>query len=433
MKRVWIIMALMVGTASLHSQDSLSLQQAVDLSLKNNYGILIARQQAAIAANEVTLGNAGMLPVISLGADQSWSRQNFNQAFISGDQVVRSGANSSNSSAFARLNWTIFDGMRMFATLEKLQALQQQSKTALQAAILQTVATIHEGYFQVVQLQQQVAVLRQAVALSETREQVARDQYVLGSGSRLAWLQAQVDLNADKAALLNSEELLRNAKITLNREMGQSATYTWSASDTMQHVQDLTYESLREALLAQNPELLQARYRQQVAMLTVEEVSAQRYPVVDFSTDYSYNRSAAEAGFLLSNQTNGATVGFSVSWPVFDGFNVQRQIENARMQVEIAALQESQMALALESQLATVHTTYNSARTLVALEKENLSVAKENLDVAMESYTLGVISALELREIQNNYIAARNRLLVAEYRWKAAEIQLLLLTGQLSW
>jgi len=53
------------------AQEKLSLTDAVALALKNNYSILNFKNEATIAANNNTAGNAGLLPSVSATASEA--------------------------------------------------------------------------------------------------------------------------------------------------------------------------------------------------------------------------------------------------------------------------------------------------------------------------------------------------------------------------
>lgn len=424
---------LFVTVAGLASaQDSLlTLQQAVSLALEQNYGIRLARIDQQIAENNVTIGNAGMLPNLNLAGNQSTSITNTEQEFINGDEVQRNGARSSTLSVGAYLNWTLFDGLGMFATYDKLEALNQLSRANLQVLISNTVAAVQETYYDLVLQQQAVAVAEQSLALTDERMDLAQYRFEIGSGSKLEYLNAQVDYNADLNQLTQQREALESARIRLNTLLGRSPQPLQPTLDTITNSGNLEYASLLAAMEAQNPETNAARWNSRVREQELREAKAQRYPEIGLQGDYAYNRSQSEAGFLLSNRNNGFTFGLTASMPIFNGFNINRAIENARMRWESNQLQEEALQVELEGDLATLFLTYQTNLDLIELEEQNLSVARENLDVSRESYEAGGISALELRETQQNYVDAQYRLLLAQYRAKVAEIELRLLSGEL--
>ena len=76
-------------------------------------------------------------------------------------------------------------------------------------------------------------------------------------------------------------------------------------------------------------------------------------------------------------------------------------------------------------------TQYGFAGQRVSLEEGNLAGARAQLQVALESWRIGVITAVQLRDVQQGVVAAENRLLTAQFEAKVAELQLKWLAGSL--
>jgi outer membrane protein len=68
-------------TAGVQAQDSARtyLKRCVEIALKNNYNIKLSQNNATIAGNNVTLGNAGFLPVVTGDAATNNSIQKIKQ------------------------------------------------------------------------------------------------------------------------------------------------------------------------------------------------------------------------------------------------------------------------------------------------------------------------------------------------------------------
>ncbi len=115
LKKILILQSLLfLLNGSLFSQNLLTMEEAVKTALENNYGIkLIKVDQVASRLNN-TLGNAGFLPDISMNLGRNYNVNNTRQEFFNGD--IREGDNvqSNTLNTNIQLNWTIFDGMRMF-------------------------------------------------------------------------------------------------------------------------------------------------------------------------------------------------------------------------------------------------------------------------------------------------------------------------------
>ena len=68
---------------------------------------------------------------------------------------------------------------------------------------------------------------------------------------------------------------------------------------------------------------------------------------------------------------------------------------------------------------------------LLQCETENVTVAQTNFELANEQYKVGVITALELRDAQQNYVLSQTRLSAAQFDAKIAETELLRLSADI--
>jgi outer membrane protein len=71
----------LLSVAGVKAQDAplLTLKDAVEIALKNNYNIKLSQNNKTIAGNNVTLGNAGFLPLVTGDAALNNSSQKINK------------------------------------------------------------------------------------------------------------------------------------------------------------------------------------------------------------------------------------------------------------------------------------------------------------------------------------------------------------------
>jgi outer membrane protein TolC len=421
----------MAGYFPAVGQDTLRLAEAVQLGLENNFNIRIAGNNVAIAENNYTLGNAGFLPTVDLAASQNYDVQDSELNFASGDNQVVNGARSNNFNAAALLNWTVFDGTRMFTTYDKLAEIKQANQLDAQVVLENTISDISTAYYTVILEQARVAVLQNSVELSNERKQLARSLYEVGKTSKLDYLAAQVDYNADTSALIQQKGRLYNAKVNLNALLARSPEVEINVPGQIDANLELSLAVLREKALSSNPNLLLARRNQSIAYLEMRELRAEVLPEVNLNLGYNYATSEAQAGFVLGRRSNGVAYGISANMSVFDGFNRTRQSQNAKILIENSEIQIESLQLALEANLQSTFVDYTNNIILLELESENLEIARQNAEIALERYRLGRSNSLELREAQVNAVEAESRLINAVYTTKVAEIELLRLSGQI--
>lgn len=413
----------------------LSLQQAVTLATEKNYQVQINRSQEQIARNNYVKGNAGYLPVLTGNATSNGGLQNLDQTFLDGLRPRQSinGIFNRTTNFGLNLNYTIFNGYARSATYYQLRQLVQISTVSTRANVEATVASVATGYFDVVRQLQRLIAFTQALDISRERLELARATYEVGTRSKVDFLSAQVDYNTDSAALLSQEQSLRNAKILLNTLLVRDALTEFAVRDTILVRPNLQLSPLQESLTANNPQLVSAVLNRTLADVSVRLANAQQLPLVTAQTGYNYQFINNQGGFgVRTARNNGFTYLFQATIPIFNGYNLKRQIQNARVNTLIAQNQENDQRLQLQSALTQTYQAYQNSLALLNLEIQNNKLANQNVDIAYDRYRIGNSTFVEFRDVQRNAINAQIRLIEAEYNAKAAEIELLRLSSTIT-
>lgn len=425
-----IYLLLLFASSALKAQDILPLSEAIALGLQNNYSIQIARNEASIPgiANP---GYIGLLPEISVFASQNNAVNDSRQSFFSGEEREKSNAASGNLNTGVALDWTLFDGFRMFASLDQWDELEKLGELNARIQIEQTIADVIGTYYDIVQQQQRVGVLHNAIEISSERKAFAEAAYNLGSGSGLNVLQASVDIHADSSALLQEEYLLLDASTRLNELLRRSPETIFRVEDTIPVSRGLQIDSLAAAVASRNPQLEAARKSSRISELNVKQARAASYPTIKAGMGYNYAASESETGLLQSSRMNGLNYEITASWPIFNGLRNRKQLAVAKVENLISQQELQQTGQQVQADLYRTFTNYSSSLSRAELERQSVEVARQNAEVAAEKMRLGSINSLELREAQRNLVDAEFRLILARYEAKLAETELLRLSGQL--
>lgn len=429
---IFLITITLASSTSLFAQERLTLLDAIRIALKNNYDIKLIKNDEQIAANNVNLGNAGLLPRVTGSFSTGGSRQNTVQTQSTGTQRITDGARNSNLGYGVGLDWTIFDGFAMFANYDRLKALEEQGKVGTKGQILTTIADVITAYYNLVKQQQLVVAADSAIDVSKLRLRIANSKLEIGRGSKLDVLAAKVDYNTDTSNYLQQVNLMEVYQVNLNQLLSRDVNIKFRVDENMNVDYHLNYPELNEAAARLNPTLQYALISKKIAELNLKTIKAARYPQVSLNTGYDINRSTTPTGFNTNFRARGFSYGVTASINIFNGF-LQRQNErNAKIEINSADLTIEKARLDLSAQLATAFQNYLTAKELVKLERGNVEIARQNLDITLEKYRLGSIAPLELREAQRNAIEANNRYLETQYQAKVAEISLKELSGTLN-
>jgi outer membrane protein TolC len=414
---------------SVVSAQLLTEADVVALVLENNYSIRVTRLDEKVLENNITPGNAGFLPQLDVTAGTNNSITNARQEYLSGQVNERDNAKSGSVNAGASLNWTLFDGMRMFTSYDMLKQELKAGELRTRLQIESTLSNALMVYYNIVQLKQKKAVFEKAVKLGQERVGIANDMLMLGAGSRLDLLQAEVDLNTDNSELINFQDRITEASIALNQLMARDATTQFAVEDTFKVASVIDYATLKSKMEQNNPSLLIGQSDLELAQINLKQIKGRRAPVLGLNMGYNFNDQNSESGFLKTSRTSGFNYGISANVNLFDGFNLNRQQQNARIGIEQAQLEYDGYLEQLQAELLSAYTTYTNKLRMVAFEKQNLETANINFDIAGERYRLGELSGFEFREAQKNQLLANDRLINSLYEVRLLEITLMQLSG----
>ncbi|MGE5363076.1 MAG: TolC family protein [Bacteroidota bacterium] len=425
-----LLLCSIIFTAA-QAQPRMTLNDAIKTGLQNNFSIRIAEGSRRIAGNNATIGNAGFLPEADMSASKEYSINNTHQEARDGSVTERTNAKSDNASAGISLNWTIFDGTEMFIEYNRLKELRQMGELRAKQAIEENLAGIIDAYYNIVSNQQNIDALKYTLAVSQERLKLTEDKYNLGSASKLELLQARVDLNADRAALLKQQISLVNAKSQLNQLIGRKPETEMIVQDTIIVSGELEYQPMKQNVLDNNYSLLQSSSNISLANLNLSSMKALWLPRLDFSMGYDYSNTNSDYASFKVNRLHGFSYGLTLRLNIFEGFNTGRRIENAGIELENSRIEYDLERSRVLTDFETSWANYASGLDLLKLETENLSVARQTMEVAYEKMKYGEYSPLEFREAQRSYITALSRLVAAQYSAKVAEVELLRLSGQI--
>lgn len=407
----------------------MTLKEAIAMALEANYDIRLVSTDVAVAENNVTIGNAGMLPTVSADVSAAAGIQNSTQTLLDGETRSVHGGKSHSSAYGVSLDWTIFDGLRMFTRYEQLKAFRELGDANLQEAVLNTLYEVVSNYFNLVQQKQLIAATQTALELSAFRLQTALNQYQIGRASKLEVLAARVDLNTDTTSLLRQRDVYQRTQVRLNELLARAVDTKFGVVDTIIISRDINYEDLRVSAHNQNPTLQAALINQRISELELKMVKGSRYPVVSVSSAYTRARSRTELGFSTQSRNNNFNYGISASVNIFNGFLQRRNERNAELAIESAGIFVDQVEQNIDAQLLAAFQTYLMNLDLVRLEANNKAIAEENMNITLEKFKLGSIAPLEFREAQRNFVDASTRYSTAQYQAKLAEISLNQIAG----
>ncbi len=427
----YIVALLLLASVGAEAQKKLTLQDAVAMALENNYGLKIAENNQQIAELAYKASTANFLPDVTATVTNTKTKSDVKQELNTGAVINRNGANSSNINANIGAVWTVFDGLKMFATRERTKLLDESSTLALKQQMLNTVESVTLAYDELVRLKQQLTALEEVMKISEERIKIAQAKLDNGLAPKTDLLQSKIDYNAQLSNYKSQKALVPTAQEQLKQAIGKPELPDLTVDEVIVIEYIPNKQLIRSALESGNNQAKIAKNSMLVAEQQIREYRADMLPRLDLMANYNFTRANSQAGLILVNQNKGFNYGFNLSIPLFRGFAASKGLKIAELTAVQANLVYDDLVNQLFVETTKAYHNYMTDKELLNLEEENLKLAKENVFISLERFRQSQTSILELRQAQESLQDAQGRLITIRYNTKAAELRLRNLTGDL--
>ena len=358
--KITLVIVVFLMTIQISAQEILTKEEALSITLENNFGVKIAKNNLEIAENNTSIYNRGALPTVALNSGANYSRNNQSLTFTDRDtgddrEISGNGVVSKTYNASLGVNYTIFDGLGRKYNYQQLQESYNLSELQARETIENTYLQLFTTYFQIARLSENTDNLAEALTISKRRLQRAEYQYEYGQSTKLEFLNAQVDVNNDSITLITARQQLNNAKRGLNVILGVQKDADYLVETEVDYNDIMNYNDLKTKTLANNSLLNQNKKNIAISEFNIKINKANLLPSLNFNTSYGFNRTENEnlvnpfgARLITSD---GLNAGLSLSWNLFDGGATKTRVANSKI-----ALENQQIALEQQKVYSTKKT-----------------------------------------------------------------------------
>lgn len=438
--KIRIFLVVLVATLSTYSQEILTKKQALEITLKNNFGIKVANNNIEIAKNNTSIFNNNYLPTATLNSGADYRRNNQTIVFTDpqtgqDNERVGNGVVSKTYSASLGVNYLIFDGLGRKYNYQQLKETYNLTELQAKQTIENTYLQLYTTYFQIARLYENAKNLSEALTISKKRLQRAKYQYDYGQSTRLDYLNAQVDVNNDSISLISANQQLNNAKRGLNIILGVEKETNYVVETEVNYNSMMNYTDLKSKTLENNSLLQQNEKNIAISEFNIKINQSNYLPTLSFNASYAFNRTENEnlvnpfgARSIISD---GLNAGLNLTWNVFDGGTNKTRVANAKIALENQQILLEQQKVTIANNLKNTWENYNNQLFILKAQETNVLTTQNNFDRTEERYKLGQVTSIEFRQAQINLINAKTAFNNAKFDAKLIELQLLQLSGDI--
>jgi len=426
-----IAILLILNISITIAQKKLTINDAINIALKNNFDILVAGNDVSIAKTNNSLGNAGMLPTLALIGSGSYELSNTKQKLSSGSENNYSSLSSTSLSAGAQLSWNLFDGGKMFVTKSKLNEIQALGEIQFKEKVLQTLYDVIASYYDVVRQKQQLNSIQEVLNLNRERVTIAQAGFNAGSLLKTDLLQSKIDLNITTESIINQQFTIDESLKLLNQLLGGKTDGTNEITDSIPFNYSPNRDSLFQKINNSNANILSFQKQIDIAQLALKENRSFYFPTLNLKAGYYASQSVNSAGSVLKNSSIGPQVGGTLVVPIYNAGETRRKTVTSKILAQSAEYDLQNIKMQVNTTLENTLTEFENQQKLLTIEAENNELAKENIEISMARLKQGQTTSLEVHQAQEFYVQSCTRLINFRYNLKMAETKLKQLVSEL--
>jgi outer membrane protein len=401
----------------------MTLDEAIDAALKANPAM--AQSAGAVTSAEASqkAARGAFLPSLSVSTSSSFSGS---QRYGGSDVASGGLGNNQSYGAGVSASYDLYTGGRRTATLRQTQAQTSAAQAGLVAQQFDVRLATKQQFFDVLRRQEQVTVSQAQVTRAQQELDAASTRVRVGSATASDQLRAQLALNQARQALLAAQSDEKVARYTLGRAVGANGPVGARAQAEDTQVTQVQLDNLAAYVQSQSPALLAAQANAKATEAGVRVAKSQYQPSLQLTTGYNWDNQE----FSVASGQTGWRVGIGLSYPLFDGYSRQAQVQKAQVQADVAHAELADAQRAATQLFQQAATTLDQARQRIALAEEGVSVAERDLAVQEQRYRIGGATMLDLVTSQAALVQAQNDRISARYDYQIARAQLEALAGR---
>lgn len=417
---------LSVATASADNPKKWTLGECIDYAIANNITLKKTVWTKKSSIEDLKKSNADLFPSLSFSTNHSVGYRPWVNDGVStvSNGTVATSVNKSyyNGSYGLNASWTVWNGKQNINNikLNKITAQQAELDSAVTANSIQE--QIAQLYVQILYLKEAIGVNQQSYETSVKNEERGREMVEAGQMSKadLAQLTAQTAL--DKYNIVEAESNLANYKLQLKQLLEITGdlefnVYTPTASDELALGEIPSLQQVYETALATRPEIESSKLAIEGSDLSIAIAKAGKLPTLSMTGGIGTSTTSMNSkNWGTQIKTNfDASVGATISIPIFDNRQARTAINKAKIQLEESKLdlldKQKQLYSTVEGYWLDANTNQQKFKAASAsVESEQASY-----DLISEQFRLGMKNIVELMTGKTNLLAAQQNRLQSKY------------------
>lgn len=400
--------------SNLYSQNSLNLEQLIELALKNNQDIKIAKFDNKEKEADIKKSKSQYYPKLTAKADLSSYEINQNSNVIKDNSVKTYSITA---------NQLIYDFGKSKYKIDISKKNLEISQKDLIIIINKTILNVSKAYYEILKKAELINVAKESLKIDSLQLDKVQNYLDAGIKTKIDLTNAKLSLSSSKLDLIKANYSLKQSYAKLitilgNKEKHIIKSNYFNLTESKNSIKKLgnNLEFYVNEGLKNRVELKRYKDLLKSNELDLKSQKSNYYPKVDFNA--SYTDSASNENSLNKEQT---IAGVYLSWDFFTGFSTDADVKKSLYTLNKTTEKLLQDKLLIEENItdAYIFVVQNYESFLISFE--SLDLAKQNLFLAQERYKNGLNDIFELNTSKLQFIEAKSNLVITYYDYKKSQ------------
>ncbi|MBN2637961.1 MAG: TolC family protein [Bacteroidales bacterium] len=417
------ITGLLLISVSAAAQKIWSLEDCINYAFENNIQIKQSQLNVESSKADYLQSKLNILPSLNVSANQntSWGRSLDRSTYQYSNQKIGQFYGSVNSS------------ISLFSGFQKINTVRQQEFAYLAQKynsdnIRDNIAlNIAAAYLQILYNIEQVKNAERQLQTSEDQVNMTKKEVEVGTVAKGSLLDVEAQAASDKVKLVSAQNQLMLAYLDLMQMLDLKASTKFDiVKPDLQITRKpslLPVENIYNKAVTIMPEIKYAEYYVKSADRSLAIAKGSRSPSLSLSSSYGNNYSnqitnqdGSLKPFWDQLKDNGSiNLGFSLSIPIFNGFQTETAIKKSKINLQNAQLNLVAQKNTLRKNIEQAYTDALASYQTYVADMKSVASLEEAFKYAQEKFNVGMLSATDYNVSKNNYYNALSTLTSAKY------------------
>jgi len=442
MKRKFILLTCLFFVPFLlkAQQQSITLEEAVQIALENNYQIKQAENNRNLADTRIRNAQADFLPNLNAGlsGNRNVGRQFIQEDLAFEDRTTYNFGGSLNSSV------TVFNGFSNIYNLRRVEADRSSEELQLERLRENIMFNTASRYLQVVLNEELLKISESTLQASESQLEQVRAQVEVGARPIVDLYNQESSVASDELTVIQRENALAVSKAQLIRIM-QDDTIT-EIQTSMPSVDELSLipveldlYDLLDAALTRRSDFRAQEFEIESNQQNYRIARAQFLPTITasagisarYSDQFSFMGETVSFSDQFFDQNITRNIGFNIQIPIFTRWNTRTTVQAAHVQLRNSQLQLDNVRFQISEEVRQAYSDYQSIVKELESTEKALRAAERAYETEQQRYEIGSSTLIELNLANANYVQAQSNRVQAIYNFVFQEQLLDYFLGQL--